>query len=125
MNILSEKPEIFCYELDAWVEKIINQKGDGSFFTLYITLIDLIRSNFLNFEIINDLDNQLKERKAQLNRTAQEICEKEWGFLWKFHPEWKFRRRLVEIKRLVANPSASTIFYLSDCFLTKGFEIRL
>ena len=68
MNILSEKPEIFCNELDSWVQKIISQKGDGSFFTLYVTLIDLIRSNFLNFEILNDLDNQLKERMDQLNR---------------------------------------------------------
>jgi hypothetical protein len=108
MNILSEKPEIFCNELDTWVQKIISQKGDESFFTLYIILIDLIRSNFLNFEILNDLENQLKERKTQLNRTAQEICEKEWRFLWQLHSEWKFRRRLVEIKRLVANSSAST-----------------
>lgn len=108
MNILSEEPEIFCNELDSWIEKVISQKSDESFFTLYVTLIDLIRSNFLNFEILNDLENQLKERKDQLNHNAKEICEKEWRILWRYHPELKFRRRLVEIKRLVAHPSAST-----------------
>lgn len=108
MNILSEEPKIFCKELDFWIESITSQKSDEIFFTLYITLIDLIRSNALNFEIINDLEKQLKERKDQLNHTAYELCEREWRILWQYHPEWKFRRRLVEIRRLVACPLAST-----------------
>lgn len=122
---LPSNPTLFRQPFDEACKRILEAETEVSFYHLFVQFIHLLRGHPLLKEYFGKLENEVAKKKKEFNSAALEALEDNWkGLLRYHHHDFKQRKQLVQIKRIITAPNeiSSQPIYLR--ILSRMWEFR-
>ncbi len=105
---LPQEPANFHKAFDKACNRILKSKYDEVFYELLVQLIEKIRELPFFKETFNEFEAEVFKRQLDFSQLSLNCHEYHWKKLWQYHRhDYKHRRQLVQIKRIITHPRRS------------------
>lgn len=122
---LPDDIDLFSKAFDAAYTQTIKSTENKSFYALYTDLTSAVRNHTLLKDFFIKLETQSLKKKEEFAMEALAAVKGSWLNLWKYHNRnLKYRKQLVEIKRLVTAPKEIGCSPLYSRILSRMWDFR-